>query len=398
MFKKILGFFVSKTGIIILIFVVGVGIWILVAHSHKTIYQFVTVKRGTITEVVSVTGNVTTTQSVDLAFENGGTIATTHYSEGDSVNVGDVIAKLDTQDLEAQLAEAQANVDAQTATLENLQAGATPQAIAVSQTALQAAERTLQNSYIGVPNTLANAYTNADDAVRNQLNAFFTSAETNNPQLTFPVNDAQIVNNITFERILAGSDLNAWQIELQNINADSASSTLNVALADAVSNLSDVKNLLTEASNAIVSATSLPSETATTYKTNVTEALNEVNTSITSVSTLEQGIASEQVAVAQAQAQLNLTLAGSTQQEIDAQAAQVAQAKASAQAIQVNINEASLIAPISGVITMQNAKPGEIASPGIPIVSIIAGNSLEVDAEVRQRRDDLGEAFTHRER
>ena len=67
MAKKILGFFKSKWGIAILVVVIGGGIWFSVARSHKTTYQFVTMKRGTITEVVSVTGNVTTTRSVDLS-------------------------------------------------------------------------------------------------------------------------------------------------------------------------------------------------------------------------------------------------------------------------------------------------------------------------------------------
>ena len=98
------------------------GIWLFRPRSHKATYQFVTVRRGVITEIVSVTGNVTTTRSVALGFENGGTIAAVYHNEGDHVNAGAIIAKLDTQNLEAQLAQAQANVNAQTATLKNLEA------------------------------------------------------------------------------------------------------------------------------------------------------------------------------------------------------------------------------------------------------------------------------------
>jgi RND family efflux transporter MFP subunit len=124
----------------------------------------------------------------------------------------------------------------------------------------------------------------------------------------------------------------------------------------------------------------------------VTTGLNEVNAAITSVSTLEQNIASAKAALAQAQAALNLTLAGSTTQDIAAQEAQVEQAKASMQAIQVNINKASLVAPMSGTVSMQNAKTGEIASPGATIVSLIADNSIEVDAYVPEV--DIGKMST----
>jgi HlyD family secretion protein len=382
MAKGIFGFFKSKLGVAIIVVVIGGGIWLIAARSHKSPYQFVTVQRGSITEIVSVTGNVTTTRSADLGFENGGTIAAVFYNEGDHINAGDIIAKLDMQDLEAQLAQAQANVDAETATLKNLQAGPTPQNIAVSQTALAAAEQTLDNSYASVPNTITSAYASTNDAVRNQLATFFTNAETDNPQLTFPLSDSQILNNIISEREEASVDLNAWQAENADIAPGISSSTLDTALQNALAHLTVAKTLLTTALNAIVNATNIAQGTAAVYKTDVTNGLNEVNSSIGNVNTLIQGIASEKASVAQAQAALNLTLAGSTQDDIAAQAAQVEQAQAGVQSIQVKINEASLISPMSGVIAVQDAKAGEIASPGVPVVSLIADNSLEVDAEV----------------
>jgi RND family efflux transporter MFP subunit len=350
------------------------------------------VKRGTITEVVSVTGNVTATRSVALGFENGGTIAAVYYNEGDHVNAGGAIARLDTQNLEAQLAQAEANVDAQTATLKNLQAGATPQNIAVSQTALTSAKQTLNNSYASVPNTIAGAYASANDAVRNQLAAFFTNAELNNPQLTFAVNDSQISTNISFERLRASSELNSWQTEDQNIAAGAASGTLDTLLQSTLGHLGIAKTLLTTALNAVVNANNLGVGTAATYKTDVTTGLNEVTASIGNVNALAQGIASEKAAVAQAEAQLDLTLAGATQENINTQAAQVEQAQANIRSIQVNINKATLVSPMSGVVTIQNAKTGQIASPGVPIVSLIADNSLEVDADVPEI--DIGKIAT----
>jgi len=369
------------------IIIIGI-IWFAMSRPHATIYQLFTVQRGTLMEVVSVTGNVTSTQDTNLAFENGGAIAAVYKLEGDHVVAGDVIAKLDTQDLDAQLAEAEANVDAQNATLKKLQAGPTLENIAVSQTALNTAAQTLQNSYMSVPNVITSAYTNANDAVRNQLSVFFTNAETNNPQLTFPLSDSQIANNIIFERAKASSELNAWQAEEQNITSATPSSTLDIMLQNALAHLSVVKTLLTTALNAIINATNITPTTATAYKTDVTNGLDEINTSIGNVNGLTQSIASEKASVAQAQAALNLTLAGTTQEDIDAQAAQVEQANANVQAIQVKINKASLIAPLGGIITTQDAKVGEIASPGIPVVSLLADHGLEIDANIAEA--DIG--------
>ena len=170
------------------------------------------------------------------------------------------------------------------------------------------------------------------------------------------------------------------------------SSTLDTLLQDALAHLAIAKTLLTTALNAVVNSTNaIPSATAN-YKTDVTNGLGEVNTAIGNIDTLAQSISSEKASVAQAQAALALTLAGPTQDNIDAQAALVEQAQANVQVIQVSIDKASLVSPMSGVVTMQNAKTGEIASPGVPVVSLIADNSLEVDADVPEV--DIGKIAT----
>jgi HlyD family secretion protein len=247
---------------------------------------------------------------------------------------------------------------------------------------LNAAEQTLQNSYESVPNAVAGASTNANDAVRNQLNAFFTNAETNNPQLTFQVSNSQIVNNIESERLSMSTTLNAWQTALQGLNSSATSGALDTALTTGLANLNQVKIFLATALSAIVNSANISPTTELGYKTDITNGMNEVNTSIGNLNSLIESISSEKASVAQAQAQVNLTLAGSTRQEIDAQKAQVAQAQANVQAIQAQIANSYIVAPISGVVTTQNAKVGEVATPGVPLVSIISPNSLEIDVEV----------------
>src|SRR5581483_1987631 len=55
---------------------------------------------------------------------------------------------------------------------------------------------------------------------------------------------------------------------------------------------------------------------------------------------------------------------------------------------QVKIAKASLVAPISGVVTVQNAKVGQIATPGNVLVSLISNGGLEIDAQVPET--DIG--------
>ncbi len=112
--------------------VIVIGGYYLFFRSSGNKYTFVSVKRGPITETVNVTGNTTPVKSIDLAFENGGIIAATLAPVGTHVRQGDVIARLDTQSLQANLAEAQASVDIQAAKLRSLQIGAQPADIAAS--------------------------------------------------------------------------------------------------------------------------------------------------------------------------------------------------------------------------------------------------------------------------
>ncbi len=376
-----------------IVFLAGIVIVVWVAYRlwfapTAPQYEFATAARGTIIQEVSVTGNTAPVKDVNLAFENAGTIAAVNFDVGSHVNAGDVIAKLDTSDLAAQLAQAQANVDAQTAKLQSIKAGSRPEDIQASQAALAKAEQDLANMYANVSNTLTDGYAKANDAVRNQLAPFFISPETTNPLLTFSVSDSQTLNNIQFGRVQASAALNAWQQELGNLTAASATSTLEAALRNGATHLAAVNALLASANQAVIQATSLNAATVAAYKTDVTTALNEVNAATTNVNAALQNIASQKLSIQQLQAELNLKIAGSTAEDIAAQQAQVEQAQANVGSIKVKISKASLMAPFSGTVTKNDAKTGAIATPGTALVSLISDQGLEIDANIPEA--DIG--------
>jgi HlyD family secretion protein len=385
-----LGF--GKKGImftVVGVVIVGIGAYFFIASKNSSQYQFVTVAEGSITQVVSVTGNTTPIQDIDLSFQTGGTVAAVYKNAGDSVGAGDTLVSLDTSGLQAQLAQAQAGVDAAQATLAGLQAGPTPQAVQVSEAALTTAQQTLTNTYTSIGNAVTDAYAKANDAVRNQIGTFYNNADSNNPQLAFTVNDSQVVNDADSERLQVGQELDNWQAEISALSPGASTSTLAQTLQNANDHLSIVATMLNTDAIAVVDTSGgAPSAATTAYKNDVTSAITEVNTAASAISTIQQNIASEQAAVAQAQAQLAEIQAGSTSQAIAAQQAAVAQAQANVQSIQVNIANASLVSPINGVVTVQNAKVGELASPGQVITSVISANNFEVDAYVPET--DIG--------
>lgn len=363
----------------------GYALWFAPKPSN---YELATAKRGTLTEIVSVTGNTAPVHAVNLAFQTTGVVASVNAAVGDRVNAGSVIARLDTRDLQAQLAQAKADVDTQTAKLQSLEAGSRPEDIASARAALQKAEQDLANMYANVPSTLLSGYAEANDAVRNQISAFFTSAETTNPLLTFSVSDSQTLNNIQFQRMQTSGELNTWQSEIAQINTASPTSTLEAALQKGAAHLSTVGTLLTTAAQALVQETNLTASTLATYKTDVADALSEVNTATTDVNGAMQDIASQKLTVAGLQADLNKEIAGPTADDIAAQKAQVEQAQASAQNIEVKIAQASLVAPVTGIVTREDAKVGQTATAGTVLASIISDKGLEVDAYIAET--DIG--------
>ena len=376
----------TKTGIAVIaaIVVIGGGYYFFVRQSAPS-YQFITVKSGSITQSVSVTGDTTPVHSVSLGFGNSGTIAQVYSAVGDQVEVGQMLAQLNTSDLAAQLQQAQANVDAQTANLEGLQAGSQPEDIAASQAALAQAQQNLTNMYASIADISTDAQAKANDAVRTQLSGLFSNPETQSPQLTFSTSNSQAIVDSQSKRVEASVTLNSWQAQLGSMS--SSPSDLDTEVGEEISYLSQIRDLLDSVSSALNGAINLSATTLAADKADVGAAQTEVNTATKNLNTVAQNIASQKLTVAQAQAQLALKQEGSTPQAIAAAQAQVEQAQASVASIEAKLQNSKIVAPIGGTVTQFDAKVGEIASPSAPLVSII-GSGFEVDAGVSET--DIG--------
>lgn len=83
-----------------------------------------------------------------------------------------------------------------------------------------------------------------------------------------------------------------------------------------------------------------------------------------------------------AEAQLEMLKNGATETSLDVYKAQVNQAEAALKTVQVALSNGTIVAPISGKITAKNINTGEMASPGVTLVSISNPNALCVNAYV----------------
>jgi multidrug efflux pump subunit AcrA (membrane-fusion protein) len=350
--------------------------------GRGTSTETISVNRDTITQEVSVTGKTKPSENVDLAFDRGGRVVWISAQVGDHVTPGQVLAQTDTSDLSAQLKEALGGLASQQAKLDELIRGSRPEDIQIKQTQLNKAKQDLANYYSSVADSLNDAYSKAEDAVRKQTYDMFTNPEDANAQLSFTTNNSQARIDAESQRAIANQMLIIWKNELLGITAFSAQTDLDDALAKAQLRLTTARTFINRLNDALVNQTGLPSATVTTYKANVTTARSNINTALSEINSLAQNISSQKIVVATSQSQLDLEKAGSTPETIKAQSAQVTQAQGSVDAIRARIAQSYIRSPINGIVTKQDAKLGEIATAGNALISVISSSNLQIESNV----------------
>ncbi|MEK7547131.1 MAG: efflux RND transporter periplasmic adaptor subunit [Patescibacteria group bacterium] len=305
--------------------------------------EIVKAERRTITQEVSATGNVKPSQSVDLAFEISGRIASINAKVGDEVAAGQVLASLDAYELNTLLNKAKADLVSQEA-------------------ALAAAKLSLNNYYGNAVNTVNSAYTGANDAIRIKIDSLFSDDESNNPKLTFDSTNSQEKTNSENKRLLIRDMLNEWLSEINTIDI-SSSDALEKALADSKTNLNSAYSFLNLLMNTTINALSLPASTLNSHKTSINDARGEIDSATSNMTTLIQNISSQKAAIASKEAEIKSYQAG-----VDN--------------INAQISKTVLRSPISGTVTKQDAKIGEIAPANSIVISVISAGRYEIDSYI----------------
>jgi HlyD family secretion protein len=101
--------------------------------------QTVAVKRGTLRASVDATGSVAPETRLELSFKSAGRVAEIMVEEGDQVEAGEVLARLETADLEQALIQAQAGLAISEAQLAQTEEGASAEELASARAALESA-------------------------------------------------------------------------------------------------------------------------------------------------------------------------------------------------------------------------------------------------------------------
>jgi HlyD family secretion protein len=417
MFGKFKKFLKKPLNIILILTVIFAlaGFYIYQRGSQKSPYEFTTVSRGNVVQEVSVTGRVKSAESVDLAFEKSGKVAAINAAVGDKVVADQILASLNNADAQAQLAQAQATLLKEETTLQQLKAGTRAEEIQIARTSVANAEKSLadaqnnltivknkaaidlNNLYDDVKDILNDAYVKADDAVNKQTIGMFTGENSTSPQLTF-LADSQSTTDAQGKRVVAGAQLAQFKSESDNLPTDQDG--LDSAFIKAENHLTIILDFLNSLAGALNNAANLTASTLTSYKYNINLGRTNVTTALTSMTTQKQSIITQKATnqnnintaetslntakntLASAKDNLALKLAGSTPEQIAAQEAQMKYALANIQNYEAQLAKTIIRSPISGVVTKQDMKVGEIITANAPEISVLSEVNFQIEANV----------------
>lgn len=280
-------------------------------------------------EIVSAQAFVTPIHHSDLAFRSGGRVAEILVAEGDQVKQGQALIRLQDDELNAAVTQAQAALNAAKANEDLINQAARPEEVAQAEASVHAAE------------------------------AQVTAAIANRDRLTGGGTDASIA--------AAQSQLASALVE-QKLAQDTLDK-----LPDFVHGTPEEQlNYRVNAANKAVNAA----------QKNLDDALAGSGQEVkVAQSNIAAAIAQRDIA----QAQLDQLMNGATQAQRDGAKASTAQAQAALAAAQAALAEATLKAPFDGSVAFIGIDVGQVIGPGQAIVSVADLNNWEVAT------DDLSE-------
>ena len=368
------------TGIVVII-TIGVG-WLIFSGTEESQFETIIIERGGLLQEVSVTGRITPSEEVDLAFELSGKARSVHVSVGDSVYSGQLLAELLNGEMFAQLAQAKAVVKGEEAKLGELLVGTREEEIQVQEIKVLNAKLEVSQAEKNIVDKIEIAYTKADDAVRNKVDQFFTNPRTDNPSINFQIADSQLEIKIENGRVHIEAVFSEWFGKLQNLSVESY---LPSDVEEVNTHLNEVRAFLVNvalAINAQGAGSTFSQATIDGYRGDVSIARTNIDTAISSVRTAEDTLSTDHALARLEEQNLLLMLAGATSQQIATGEAALEKARADVARYQAQLAKTIIRAPISGTVTKQDVVVGEIITSNTVVISLVSISSFEIVAYI----------------
>ncbi len=331
--------------------------------------QIVPVERGRIEATISATGLIQPKRQARLSFKSGGRIATLAVEQGQHVAVGDLLATLETEELDLQVRQAQIALQIAEERLAITERGATPEDLAAAEAGLKSAQESLARIKRGpTPEQLAAAEASLKAAEESyaKLQAGPTAEALRRAKLAID----QAKNTLWGAQ--NSRDSLGYQAQLGGSRAQYDQAQANVLNAEIAVELAEMsyQELLRGPDAAQLQA-----------------ALAQVQQARDAYQQLKEAPRPSDIAVAEAQvAQAAATLAklraGASEEEKRIARAQVEQARLSLQQAQLLLDGAQLRAPFDGVVAAVLADEKALVTAATPVVQLVDLSTLHVDVNV----------------
>ncbi len=334
--------------------------------------------RQTIPGQLEVSGFIEAEQ-IEVAAEMGGRVLERAFEEGDEVVAGDVLLRLDTAMLEAQRDAAQAQLDMMIAQRNLLAATPREEIIRQAQAQVAIAQAAVDAAAIAVADAAAIA--NNPQEIELQLADARTQLAVASEQLVA----AQIgftAADRSLELYYYGLDqLEAARHQANRFGMGGTVGSLPLDMTLSPQRYYEAQINLNMAQEAVQGAQDLVN-TLQDYADSPTGLLAQV-------SSAQAQLETSQASLARAQAELEALRAGPRPEDLAVADAQVEEARAAVEAIGTQIARMTITAPIDGIVLEQTVHVGELAAPGVPLVTL--GNLDVVELTVYVPEAQLGE-------
>ncbi|MBI5765961.1 efflux RND transporter periplasmic adaptor subunit, partial [Candidatus Falkowbacteria bacterium] len=361
----------------IIIAVVG-----LIFFGKKPVIEYTAeeVKQGKLTQTVSATGNIESSEEINLNFKNNGKLIYLKVGQGGRVKAGEVLGRVDTSHVAPVIAQERANVAAAQANLAKVLAGASPEDInvlerqtakAVDDLANLKSESAEQLNILKEKNL--DSINNAVFTVKVALNKIFNYFINRDLISNLLVNNTELKNRVESDYYNVSKNFNIVVNNVDSVN-NGKDSQLIIERADKLKIiLTDLNNLLDNSYN-LANAIMLNAVYSQTEKDAIKSDINAEqstnNASLNALQTAKSNLANNinsydsQIRAAEnslaiSKAQLDLKKAGPRAFDLAAARAQVAQAQAQLDQALVGLKDYAIIAPIDGTVIQVNYKLGE---------------------------------------
>ncbi len=328
-------------------------------------------------DVVSAEGFVVPALEADLAFEVSGQVVEVLAAEGDRVETGQTLIRLDSIDqhmavaqAEAGVAQAEAALASAQARLAQVRAGATDEAIAQAQAGVETARARLSQARAGpTDETIAQAAASVQTA-QARLAQLLAAAR---PEDIQAAASDLLSAQAALRRAQTEYDKIAWAGDVGETLEAIALEQATLSFEAAQARYDKLLNGATAEEIAVARAGVVEAQAA----------LAAVRAGPTA-----EAIAVAEAGVAEAEAALAAVLAGATDEEIVVAEAGVAEAEAGLAAARAGLASAQAVlsdfelkAPIAGTVARVNLDRGELVSPGISVVSLGGASNWYVETD-----------------